>query len=61
MHVFARRKERNLCCKRRGVERAFESELKTGMDVLAIIFSSALSRTYDNACMAAEDMKSKIP
>jgi DegV family protein with EDD domain len=40
---------------------AFESELKTGMDVLAIIFSSALSRTYDNACMAAEDMKSKYP
>lgn len=40
---------------------AIEAELKEGADVLAIIFSSALSCTYENAIMAVEDLKFKYP
>ena len=35
--------------------------LKTGKDILSISFSSALSTTYQSACIAAQDMKEEFP
>lgn len=41
--------------------RKIESELKSGQDVLCIPFSSALSSTFENACMAAEELRENYP
>ena len=35
--------------------------LKTGKDILSISFSSALSTTYQSACIAAEDLRPEFP
>lgn len=40
---------------------AIEAELKKGLDVIVVVFSSALSSTYENCCMGAEDMREKYP
>ncbi len=42
-------------------EQTFEEILKNGQDILYIGFSSALSGTYNTACIVAEDLKSKYP
>jgi DegV family protein with EDD domain len=42
-------------------EQVLDEELKKGHDLLLVIFSSALSSTYNNARMAAEDLKEKYP
>jgi len=39
----------------------FEPFLKEGRDILYICFSSGLSGTYNNACLAAEELKEKYP
>ena len=35
--------------------------LQAGQDILNLAFSSALSATYQNACIAAEDLKEEFP
>jgi len=40
---------------------AFEAMLQDGKDVLCLVFSSALSTTYNSALMAAEEMREKYP
>ena len=35
--------------------------LRAGKDILNLAFSSALSATYQNACIAAEDLKEEFP
>ena len=35
--------------------------LQAGKDILNLAFSSALSATYQNACIAAEDLKEEFP
>jgi len=40
---------------------SIEVELKKEKDVIAIAFSSALSSTYENCCMGAEDLREKYP
>ena len=35
--------------------------LQTGRDILCLSFSSALSTTYQSACIAAQDMKEEFP
>jgi DegV family protein with EDD domain len=42
-------------------EQVLEEELKNGSDLLLVIFSSALSSTYNNAKMAADELKEKYP
>lgn len=39
----------------------FEKKLKEGYDILHIAFSSALSGTYQNMCMAARELNEKYP
>lgn len=39
----------------------FEDKLKKGYDILHIAFSSALSGTYQNMCLAAQEMMEKYP
>jgi len=41
--------------------RAFEQALQCGNDVLYLGFSSALSTTYQSACIAAEDLRDRYP
>ena len=40
---------------------AMEKVLQEGKDILCVCFSSALSTTYQSACIAAEDLKSEYP
>ena len=40
---------------------AMENELKQGLDVLVITFSSGLSTTYQSAVIAAEELQEKYP
>lgn len=40
---------------------AMEPLLQAGNDVLVLAFSSALSTTYNSACMAAEELREKYP
>ncbi len=40
---------------------SFEEHLKNGTDILYVGFSSALSATYQNSLLAAEDLKEKYP
>lgn len=40
---------------------AFEDELKQGRDVLYLGFSSALSTTYNSACIAAQELRETYP
>lgn len=40
---------------------AFEKELQQNHDILYIGFSSALSTTYNSACIAAEELKVRYP
>lgn len=40
---------------------AMRAELKEGKDILCISFSSALSTTYQSACIAAEDVREEFP
>lgn len=42
-------------------EDAMSAVLAGGRDILCICFSSALSTTYQSACIAAEDLKSEYP
>lgn len=42
-------------------EDAMSAILEQGKDILCISFSSALSTTYQSACIAAEDLKSEYP
>ena len=42
-------------------EDALSAVLAGGRDILCICFSSALSTTYQSACIAAEDLKSEYP
>ena len=42
-------------------EAAMRKVLESGKDILCINFSSALSTTYQSACIAAEDLKSEYP
>lgn len=39
----------------------FEPELKSGADIFYIAFSSALSGTYDSACLAARELMQAYP
>ncbi len=39
----------------------FEAELKEGMDVLYLGFSSGLSTTYNSACIAADELREEYP
>ena len=38
-----------------------EKVLQEGKDILCVCFSSALSTTYQSACIAAEDLREKCP
>ncbi len=38
-----------------------EPALREGLDILSICFASALSSTYQNACMAASELANKYP
>ena len=40
---------------------AFEAELKEGRDILYLGFSSALSTTYNSACIAAAELSEQYP
>ena len=40
---------------------AMEKALQEGKDILCVCFSSALSTTYQSACIAAEDLREKYP
>jgi len=40
---------------------AMEKVLQEGKDILCVCFSSALSTTYQSACIAAEDLREKYP
>lgn len=40
---------------------AMRTVLKEGRDILCICFSSALSTTYQSACIAAEELRSEFP
>ena len=40
---------------------AMKAALDAGKDVLCISFSSALSTTYQSACIAAEDLRAQYP
>ena len=40
---------------------AMEKVLQEGKDILSVCFSSALSTTYQSACIAAEDLREKYP
>ena len=40
---------------------AMEKVLQEGKDILCVCFSSALSTTYQSACIAAEDLREKCP
>ncbi|MBR3640495.1 MAG: DegV family protein, partial [Oscillibacter sp.] len=40
---------------------AMREELSAGRDILCSAFSSALSTTYQSACIAADDLKSEFP
>ena len=40
---------------------AMEKVLQEGKDILCVCFSSALSTTYQSACIAAEDLREKHP
>ena len=40
---------------------AMEKALQEGKDILCVCFSSALSTTYQSACIAAEDLREKVP
>lgn len=40
---------------------SIEEELVKGRDVLVLVFSSALSSTYDNCLIGADDLKEKYP
>ena len=42
-------------------QEAMRKLLENGKDVLCISFSSALSTTYQSACIAAEDLRSEFP
>ena len=42
-------------------EDAMSAILEQGKDILCISFSSALSTTYQSACIAAEDLREKYP
>ena len=42
-------------------ESAMEAVLSGGRDILCVCFSSALSATYQSACIAAEHMREKYP
>ena len=42
-------------------EDAMSAILEQGKDILCISFSSALSTTYQSACIAAEDLREKCP
>ena len=39
----------------------FEPDLKDGNDILYLCFSSGISGTYNNACLAAEELNEKYP
>lgn len=49
------------CINYQGFIDIFEEELKKGNDILSISFSSALSATYQNSVIAANDLKEKYP
>ena len=38
-----------------------EKVLQEGKDILCVSYSSALSTTYQSACIAAEDLREKYP
>lgn len=40
---------------------AMRATLREGKDILCICFSSALSTTYQSACIAAEDLRAEFP
>ena len=42
-------------------DEAMRKELDAGRDILCICFSSALSTTYQSACIAAEDLRGEYP
>lgn len=42
-------------------DEAMRKELDAGRDILCISFSSALSTTYQSACIAAEDLRTEYP
>ena len=42
-------------------EAAFEKQVKNGLDVLYLSFSSGLSGTYNSACMARDNLMEKYP
>lgn len=42
-------------------EDVMREQLSQGRDVLCILFSSALSTTYQSACIAAEEVRSEFP
>lgn len=49
------------CINYQGFIDIFEEELKKGNDILSISFSSALSSTYQNSVIAANDLREKYP
>lgn len=42
-------------------KQAMEEILRAGKDVLALVFSSGLSTTYQSACIAAQDLRESYP
>ena len=42
-------------------EAAFEKQIKTGLDILYLSFSSGLSGTFNSACMARDNLLDKYP
>ena len=49
------------CINYQGFIDIFEEELKKGNDILSVSFSSALSSTYQNSVIAANDLREKYP